>query len=163
MALHASAFAASDNEAVHLADICARADVELLRYPVPIHRQTKSQTMAVGAIEACLRRYGEDTLITALQCVTQTTNNKPGALSARIIKAMCAVLHGDQERRDCGLALLEMFDGIDLRALQTAALADAAAQKVSVITVLTHNIRLRLDARQWSKDVRKTYLAIATR
>ena len=60
--------------------------------------------MAVGAIAQCLKRYGEATLITALQCVTQTSNNQPGALSARTIKALCGVLHDDQARRDSGLA-----------------------------------------------------------
>jgi len=35
------------------------------------------------AIAQCLKRYGEAALITALQCVTQTSNNKPGALPAR--------------------------------------------------------------------------------
>jgi hypothetical protein len=31
---------------------------------------------------------------------TQSSNNHPGALSARTIKAPCAVLHDDSERRD---------------------------------------------------------------
>jgi hypothetical protein len=53
----------------------------LLRYPVPLDNQAAGQTMAVGAIDKCLKRYGDETLITALQCVTQTTNNRPGMLS----------------------------------------------------------------------------------
>ncbi len=88
MALHAAAVGADEPLAVRLADLCARAEVELLRYPVPINRQVAGQTMAVGAIAQCLKRYGEETLITALQCVTQTTNSRPGALSARMIKAL---------------------------------------------------------------------------
>ena len=114
MALQAAAAVASEPSAVRVADICARAQVKLLRYPVPVDRQTPGQTMAVGTVEQCLKRYGEDTLITVLQCVTQTKNNRPGALSARLIKALCIVLDRDKVRRDCGLVLLEAFDTIDL-------------------------------------------------
>jgi len=49
--------------------LCACAQVELLRYQVPADKQAPGQTMAVGAIAQCLKRYGEATLITALQCV----------------------------------------------------------------------------------------------
>src|SRR3984885_15741039 len=91
MALHAAALVASEPWAIQLAHVCACAEVELLRYPVPTDKQAPGQTMAVGAIAQCLKRYGEATLITALQCVTQTSNNQPGALSARTIKALCEV------------------------------------------------------------------------
>jgi hypothetical protein len=101
--------------------------------------------MAVGALTQCLRRYGENTLITALQCVTQTTNNQPGMLSARMIKALCAVLNGDTQIRDSGLALLEAFDAIDLMALQLAALAGASDRDVGVVERIAHQIRLELD------------------
>jgi hypothetical protein len=111
--------------AVQIAHVCACAEVELLRYPVPADKQAPGQTMAVGAIARCLKRYGEATLITALQCVTQTSNNQPGALSARTIKALCSVLHADRERRDGGLALFEAFDSIDLMAIQEASVVVA--------------------------------------
>jgi ParB-like nuclease domain len=81
MALHAAALVASEPWAVQMAHVCACAEVELLRYPVPADKQAPGQTMAVGAIARCLKQYDEATLITALQCVTQTSNNHPGALS----------------------------------------------------------------------------------
>jgi hypothetical protein len=83
MALYAAALVANEPWAVQIAHVCACAEVELLRYPVPTNKQPPGQTMAVGAIARCLKQYGEATLITALQCVTQTSNNQPGALSAR--------------------------------------------------------------------------------
>jgi hypothetical protein len=144
MARHAAAVAASDARALELADICARTGVELLRYPVPLDRQAAGQTMAVGALTQCLRRYGENTLITALQCVTQTTNNQPGVLSARMIKALCAVLHGDRDLCDGGLALLEAFDSIDLIALQCAAAGKGAISDISAVERIAHQIRLEL-------------------
>ena len=145
MALQAAAAVASDPSAVRVADICARAQVKLLRYPVPVDRQTPGQTMAVGTVEQCLKRYGEDTLITALQCVTQTKNNRPGALSARLIKALCIVLDRDKIRRDCGLVLLEAFDTIDLLAIQERSLVDAVASSASSVQLMSDKIRTQLD------------------
>ncbi len=144
MALHAAALVAKEPWAVQLADVCARAEVELLRYPVPSDKQAPGQTMAVGAIAQCLKRYGPETLITALQCVTQTANNQPGALSARLIKALCDVLHGDHRRRDSGLALLEAFDAIDLIAVQDASAVDAALKKVGRVQAIADRIRFEL-------------------
>jgi len=107
--------------------------------------------MAVGAIARCLKHYGEETLITALQCVTQTNNNKPGALSARTIKALCAVLGNDRTLRDSGLALLEMFDGIDLVGLAKAAAIDATVKKVNAVQALADRIRSAV-ARQSARN-----------
>jgi hypothetical protein len=144
LTVHADALAKQDDGAVTLSTICARADVQLLRYPVPVDRQTAGQTMAIGALEQCLKRYGEETLISALQCVTQTPNNRPGVLSARMIKALCAVLHTDISRRDSGLALLEAFDAIDLCVLAKRAVAEAEANKISPVHALTDHIRSEL-------------------
>jgi ParB-like nuclease domain len=144
MALHAAALVASEAWAVQIAHACACAEVELLRYPVPANKQAPGQTMAVGAIARCLKQYGEATLITALQCVTQTANNQPGALSARTIKALCAVLHADHGRRDSGLALLEAFDSIDLMAIQDASAVDAAVKKVGRVQVMADLIQAEL-------------------
>jgi hypothetical protein len=77
--------------------------------------------------------------------VTQTANNQPGMLSARMIKALCDVLDQDRERRDSGLALLEAFDAIDLTALQDAALVDAAVKKIAPAQALAGHIRSELD------------------
>jgi len=124
--------------------VCACAEVELLRYPVPADKQAPGQTMAVGTVAKCLKLYGEETLITALQCVTQTSNNQPGALSSRMIKALCDALHGDPERRDSGLALLEAFDSIDLMAIQDASTLDAAIKKVGRVDAMSDRILAEL-------------------
>jgi hypothetical protein len=124
--------------------LCACAQVEPLRYPVPSDKQSPGQTMAVGAIAQCLKRYGEATLITALQCVTQTSNDQLGALSALTIKALCGVLHDDHARRDSGLALFEAFDSIDLMAISDASVLDAAVKKVGRVQVIADRIREEL-------------------
>jgi hypothetical protein len=86
-------------------------------------------------------------LITALQCVTQTANNQPSALSARAIKALCYLLHGDPERRDSGLALLEAFDSIVPMAIQEASAFEAAVKKVGRVQAMADRIRAELVAR----------------
>lgn len=141
MAQQRARYAAKEPHAIKLVELCARAEVELLHYPVPVDRQRAGQTMAVGALTQCLNRHGEETLITALQCVTQTTNNRPGVLSARMIKAMCAVLGSDSTLRDSGLSLLEIFDDIDLMALSDKAAAEAPVRGVSPVQLLTDRIR----------------------
>jgi hypothetical protein len=155
MALHAAALVACEPWAVQIAHVCACAQVELLRYPVPTDKQAPGQTMAVGAIAQCLKRYGEATLITALQCVTQTSNNEPGALSARTIKALCSVLHDDHARRDSGLALFDAFDSIDLMAISDTSVLDAAVKKVGRVQAMTDRIRKELDRALPQKTVAK--------
>jgi hypothetical protein len=144
MALHAAAVVSGEPSAMHIADVCVRASVELLRYPVPTDKQLPGQTMAIAAIAQCLKRYGEDTLITALQCVTETENNKPGALSASTIKALCDVLDGHRDWRDSGLALFDAFDHIDLAALQSGSAVEAASRRVGRAQALADRIRAEL-------------------
>jgi hypothetical protein len=144
MALHAAALVAKEPWAIQLAEACACAEVELLRYPVPTNMQSPGQTMAVGAIAHCLKRYGKATLITALQCVTQTDNNTPGCLSARTIKALCDVLNGNQRWRDAGTALFEAFDAIDLSDIQERSVVEAAAKKVGRVPAIADRIRTEL-------------------
>ena len=147
MALQAAALVAKEPWAVEVAEACACAEVELLRYPVPVERQAPGQTMAVGAIAQCLRQYGRDTLVTALQCVTQTSNNTPGMLSARIIKALCEVLDSAPTWRDAGLSLLEVFDEIELEAIHDASALDAATRGGGRSAAIAHRVRAELAKR----------------
>jgi hypothetical protein len=144
MALHAAALVANEPWAVQIAHVCACAQLELLRYPVPINKQSPGQTMAVGAITQCLKRYGEATLITALQCVTQTANNQAGALSARMIKALCDALHSNPEWREGGLSLLEAFDSIDLMSIQEDSALEAAKRRIGRVQAMSERIQAEL-------------------
>lgn len=163
MALQAAAYLASEAPAVQLAQVCAQAGVEILRYPVPTDRQMAGQTMAVAAIAQCLKHYGEETVITALQCVTQTTNNRPGALSARIIKALCTVLASDPWLRDSGLMLLEIFDKIDLLTLAKACEADALANEMKPGQALADRVRMAVDRQVTKHNAKMSVIAIADR
>jgi hypothetical protein len=158
MALHAAALVANEPMAVQIAHICARTDVELLRYPIAVDKQRPGQTMAAGAIARCLKHYGEMTLIMALQCVTRTSNNKTGALSARMIKVLCAVLHRNPGWIDQGTALLEVFDTIDLMAIQKASAVDRAAKKIGRVQAMSDRIHVELNSAGSSSPHRGTSL-----
>jgi hypothetical protein len=158
MALHAAALVANEPMAVQIAHVCASADVELLRYPIAVDKQRPGQTMAAGAIARCLKHYGEMTLIMALQCVTRTSNNKTGALSARMIKVLCAVLHRSPGWIDQGTALLEVFDTIDLMAIQKASAVDRAAKKIGRVQAMSDRIHVELNSAGSSSPHRGTSL-----
>jgi hypothetical protein len=145
MALQAAALVAREPWAVEVANACTCAGVELLRYPVPSEKQSPGQTMAVGAIAQCLKRYGSETLITALQCVTETSNNRPGMLSARIIKALCRVLDENKGWRESGSVLLDCFDEIDLAEIQAASALDAAERRVGRVAAIGDRVRSALE------------------
>ena len=147
MAIHAAAVAGGDPAALILDEACRTAGVTLLRYPVQASEQKPGQTHAVQACAMCLDRYGRDTLITALQCVTETENNQPGMLTGPLIKALCEVLAGTPAWLDAGEKLLRAFDEIDLiSAVDDAGTAVAKTRGLSRTTALANILRERLAA-----------------
>lgn len=145
VAVHAAALVAGEAWAIQVADVCARADATLLRYPLPISKQLPGQTMAVGAIKQCIKKHGSNTVITALQCVTETGNNKPGMLNARMIKALSSAIDRHQEWREGGLALFEAFDQINLERLQ-ARTNDGSATGIDLVRKIAEAIACELSA-----------------
>lgn len=121
--------AAGDPEARAVADACAVAGVTILRSPKGAGFLGKGETVAVAALEAIHRLYGRDTLVTALQCVTETSNNVPGILTACVIKSIGMVLGDHPDWRDAGGVLLDAFDTIDLETGQIEARSKAARMR----------------------------------
>ncbi|NEU14568.1 ParB N-terminal domain-containing protein [Methylobacterium sp. BTF04] len=117
MALYAAALIAREDWAIEITGICDEADVSLLRYPIATDRQVPGQTMAVGALRACLRRYRHRNLVIALRCITQTDNNKPGMLSARLIKALCESVSSFSDLPGYEERVLEAAKDIDIEHL----------------------------------------------
>jgi hypothetical protein len=108
--LYHAKLAAKDAHALALADVCAAADVEILRKNLIRSDIKKGQTHAVTALSRCLTLYGRDTLITALQCITQTADGNAGFVRATIVEALCEVLHQSPEWREAGEQLLRTMD-----------------------------------------------------
>lgn len=151
MALYAAALTAREDWALEITEICKSAEVSLLRYPLAVERQAPGQTMAVGALRACLRRHGRETLVLALRCVTQTHNNIPGVLSARMIKALCEAISLVDGKGIGDDRLIRAVDAIDLDAIQQASLDNAAATGKGPTRSLAEDIVDRL-SRELRRD-----------
>jgi hypothetical protein len=77
--IHRGAVAAGDPETLAFEEACACAKLELIAYPVRVAKQTPGQTMSITALAECLKLYGRDMLVTAFQCVTETSNGEEPA------------------------------------------------------------------------------------
>jgi hypothetical protein len=108
--LYHAKLAAKDAQALALSDVCAAAGVEILRKNLVRAEIRKGQTCAVTSLNRCLTLYGRDTLITALQCITETADGNPGFVRATIVEPLCEVLHEAPQWRDAGESLLRVMD-----------------------------------------------------
>lgn len=101
--------AAGHADAIELAGVCQAGGVEIVRKNTVLAQFKVGQTHAVGALTRCLREYGRETLITALQCITQTADGNAGFVKATIIDSLCEALR-TTGFRDAGEALLRAMD-----------------------------------------------------
>ena len=84
--------------------------IRILRRNIVSAKMQVGETQAVGALTRCYRDFGRETLITALQCITQTGNGNPGFVRATIVEGLCIALHSNHHWRDAGEALLRAMD-----------------------------------------------------
>jgi hypothetical protein len=108
--LYHAKLAAKEPASLALSEVCSAAGVEILRRNSSRGGIKAGQTQAVKCLLRCLDMYGRDTLITALQCITQTADGNPGFVKATIVEALCEVLHDVPEWRDAGETLLRVMD-----------------------------------------------------
>lgn len=108
--LYHAKLTAGNPDCVALDHVCAAAGVEIVRRNLVMKRVRPGQTQAVGALTRCLRDYGSDTLITALQCITQTSDGNAGFVRATIVEGICEVLHKNRKWCEAGDALLRAMD-----------------------------------------------------
>ena len=113
--LHRAALAAGDEAALRLSAICTRAGVTICPHPRAAGRLKPGETLAIGALTSQVKRLDEDLLVTSLKCVTQSTNNKPGVLSALVIDALCAAVPPAPAWRIAGERLYRAFDAINIQ------------------------------------------------
>lgn len=142
--IHAARVMAKEPDAIAIDDACKAAGVRVLKSGNGAGGMKPGDTMAIATLEKCLKRYGRDTLITALQCVTETGNGNPGELGQTSINGLCAVLDANRVARDAGEALfaaVEAHGGITVM-LHRARVASAADR----VAVRTHFINQVKDA-----------------
>ena len=97
-----------------LQEVLDIAEVKVLKNKVPGQPYRPGETLAIGTLEKCLRDYGRDTLITALQAITQSGDGNAGCLVAPFIAAMCSLLHEVGYWRESGSKLFAAMDELDL-------------------------------------------------
>lgn len=102
-------------KAVALQRACDAAQVRVQKTPMGYYKA--GDTLAIGTLEACMRRYGDATLITALQTITQTGNGNPGYVRAPIILATCHVLSENPKWRDAGERLFTAIETVGVGAM----------------------------------------------
>lgn len=108
--LYHARLAAGEPAAVALDEVCQAGDVKVTRKNLVLAKMRPGQTQAVGALARCLRDFGRDTLITALQCITRTADGNAGFVRATIIEGLCEILSRNRHWRDAGEALLRAMD-----------------------------------------------------
>lgn len=113
MQLHAARVAAGDPDAVALHDACEDAGVEIMRYPLAAAQMKPGQTMAASKLAQQLARYGRETLVAALSCITRTGDGNVGFVRAPVVEALCQVLDGEPAWRadvDALITAMQTFD-----------------------------------------------------
>ncbi len=108
--LYYAKLTAGNPQSAALQAVCSSAGVEVARRNLVIAKMKVGQTQAVGALSRCLRDYGPDILITALQCITQTADGNAGFVRATIIEGICEVLHKNRRWCEAGDGLLRAMD-----------------------------------------------------
>lgn len=113
MQLYAARVAAGDAAALALKEACDAAGVTICRYPVPASQMKVGETLAAAKLGQQLARYGRETLVAALSCITRTGDGNVGFVRAPVVEALCAVLDGEpawQADLDALLAAMQSFD-----------------------------------------------------
>jgi hypothetical protein len=102
-----------DPEAEEMARVLSAAEVTVCRGAKTLRTMKRGETNAVGAISKLPNKCGPETVISALQCITQTGSGNPGFLRAMIMEPLCVVLHRNPKWRDSGERLLREMDSFD--------------------------------------------------
>lgn len=144
LTLQRAALASGDPAATELAEACAAAGVRILPYPVAFERLRPGDTLALKTLQKAFAAHGRATLITALTCITETSNNNPGVVCAGIVQALVLVLAANPKWRESGEALLKAFDEICLESELEEARVTRRPAGVSVAELLARRLTAQL-------------------
>lgn len=118
-----------------LAGICADVGIEIIP---TTQRPGPGQTTARATLQDILRDHGEGHTIQLLRTFTETENRTRARIDAFSLHAISDILIAYPEWADSGLRWFEVFDGINLGAIQRQARAnrDAVPQRWGLGTLL---------------------------
>lgn len=94
MQMFHAAVASGDGLHVKAAAACQAAGVTVLRYPLQADKMKLGETLAVGALVHCARRFPQAVLTLALTALKTQDEalDVPGHVNATTIKALCALI-----------------------------------------------------------------------
>lgn len=114
LSIHRAAVAAKDPAALRLNAVCERAEVTICRYKSPENALKPGETLALGTIRSCLKRYGEEALVLALQLIQHKHRHQTSMLRAPLIHAMVWVVN-ELNNKVRPAALLSRVEDINLQ------------------------------------------------
>lgn len=145
MQLHAARVAAGDPDAVALNDACVEAGVRILRNPLSFRQMKPGYTVAAAKLGQQLARYGRNTLVAALSCITKTGDGNVGMVRAQLVEALCAVLDGEPDWQTDLPTLLDAMQTFDFVKAFSAATLTASQERVGVQVPLVEIISAHLE------------------
>jgi hypothetical protein len=132
--IHVARVMAGEKDAIALDTICQAAGVRIMKFPAAFGTWKPGETMASGTLRICHKRYGRETLITALQCITQTNDGNAGYVKADVIHGFCEALSRNTTWRDAGDTLFQSIETVGVPGIYrtSKALKDGAGKGASM-------------------------------
>jgi hypothetical protein len=115
-----AAVVSGDPSALALVNICREAGVSIAPYPIQNSSLKPGETSAIGTLKNCIKRYSADTLKLALRCITETSNNVPGAVHANAIQSLCEII-AEYPKLPLAKPFIAQFEAIELDQLDSDA------------------------------------------
>ncbi|MEA2772250.1 MAG: hypothetical protein QOD93_5212 [Acetobacteraceae bacterium] len=135
-----------------MARVLSAAGVTVCRANRTLRDMKHGETGAVGALFKFLKKFGSETLIAALQCVTETGGGNPGFLRATVIEPLCIVLHRNPKWRDSGERLFRAMDSFHfIEAWDAATKGRKTVPSVTAQSLLAEAITTHLTATMTTK------------
>jgi hypothetical protein len=142
--IHAARLASGNKAAVALTDVCLEAGVTVCRYPVPANKMKPGETLAVAMLQAQLDRFGRDTLIASLSCITRTRRGNAGMIRKQIVEALCLTLHAAPKPPPDLKRLIFQMQSFDFNAQFNAARAKSIDTGAKVANILAGQVAAHL-------------------
>jgi hypothetical protein len=134
-AIYHALVAAGDAEANEMARVCAAANVEVARYPMPVHHMPPTHTLSVASIRTAIARNGASATTSALT-ILRLCFDEPGALRAHLITALADSLSAGADHLAIEQALRPMaFKALERRIMDVAARQETSRVKAARIVI----------------------------
>jgi hypothetical protein len=121
--------------------VCDQAKVKVCRYPVPANAMKKGETLAIGALQACLKAFGDVVLLFALQCITSTGGGNAGLVRGQIVRALCLAVKENPAVLRHRTKIIAAVEEYQIAELWDEARKLSISEKRSIVDLLTQAFR----------------------